>query len=315
VRQHGERTADKEQILRDLLWLRHQLNSIAGTPAVTGAWRLAADVVPVLEPVWGIVGLASAEVEAVGFLREYGRLGAAPIAGVNAAVTQHAALTFGALELTAPSRREVWDAMERPVQALIDSVDVGSEDVGQPGTLRPRYSPRLDAGLLTDWLHEDEVVPVLRRILRAWCEIARHATGDRRDVAELLLAAAQLARGAALDGDRTPYGGSSTAGLAFRRLNPAWTVPWRRCSPTAGGVLPLTETSTPPRTRSQTCASGPAACARRPSTSTGCTGRYGRRNCADHRSRCYRIRSSLSATLARQLTSWPAPTTTTQRPL
>jgi DNA-binding CsgD family transcriptional regulator len=201
VGQPRVRTADKEQILRDLLWLRHQLDSIAGTPAVTGAWRLAADVTPVLEPIWSIVGLASAEVEAVGFLREYGKPGAAQAAGVNAAVAQHAALTFGALDLTAPSRREVWDAMERPAQALINSVDLGSEDIGQPGTLWPRYGARLSAGFLTDWSREDEVVPALRRILRAWCEIARHATSDRRDVAELLLAAAQLARGAALDGD------------------------------------------------------------------------------------------------------------------
>jgi hypothetical protein len=201
VGQHRERTGEKEQTLRDLLWLRHQLDSIAGTPAVTGAWRLAADVMPVLEPVWSIVGLASAEVEAVGFLREYGKPGAAPAAAVNAAVTRHAVLTFGALDLTAPSRREVWDAMERPAQALINSVDIGSEDIGQPGTLRPRYGPRLPAGFFTDWLREDEVVPALRRILRAWCEIDRHATGDRRDVAELLLAAAQLTRGAALDGD------------------------------------------------------------------------------------------------------------------
>jgi DNA-binding CsgD family transcriptional regulator len=201
VGQHHERTADKEQILRELFWLRHQLDSIAGTPAVTGAWRLAAEVMPVLEPVWSIVGIASAEVEAVGFLREYGKPAAAQAAGANAVVTQHAVLTFGALDLTAPSRREVWDAMERPAQALINSVDLGSGDIGQPGTLRPRYSPRLPAGFLTDWPREDEVVPALRRILRTWCEIARHATGDRRDVAELLLAAAQLARGAALDGD------------------------------------------------------------------------------------------------------------------
>lgn len=199
--QHRERTANKEQILGDLFWLRHQLDSISGTPAVTGAWRLAVEVMPVLEPVWSIVGMASAEVEAVGFLREYGKPGAAPTAGVNVAVTQHAVLTFGALELTAPSRREVWDAMERPAQALINSVDVSTEDIGQPGTLRPRYGPRLSAGFLTDWPREDKVVPALRRVLRAWCEIARHATGDRRDVAELLLAAAQLARGAALDGD------------------------------------------------------------------------------------------------------------------
>ena len=199
--QHREQTADKEQFLRDLLWLRHQLDSIAGTPAVTGAWRLAADVMPVLEPVWDIVGFTSTQVEAVGFLREYGKLSVTPEAGVNVAVAHHAVSIFGALELTAPSRREVWDALERPAQALINSVDIGSDELGQPGSLQARFSPQLSAGLLTDWLREDKVVPALRRILRAWCEVARHATGDRRDVAELLLAAAQLARGAALDGD------------------------------------------------------------------------------------------------------------------
>jgi DNA-binding CsgD family transcriptional regulator len=200
VRQHRERAADDEHILRDLLWLRHQLDSIACTPTVAGTWRLVADVLPVLEPVWGIVGTASADVETVGFLRRYGK-SEGTSAGANAAIAGHAVLTFGALDLTEPSRREVWQALERPAQALINSVDASREDIGPPGTLRAQFSPQLPAGLLADWRREDEVVPILRRILQRWCEIARHATGDKRDAAELLLAAAQLARGAALDGD------------------------------------------------------------------------------------------------------------------
>lgn len=199
--QQRKPTSDGEKMIHDLLGLRQQLAAIAGTPAVTGSWRLAEDVMPVLEPLWDIVGMAAADIEAVGFLRHYGRLGVSPGAGVNATVTEHAALAFGALDLTAPSRREVWEALSRPAQALINSVDISVEEIGQPGSLRARFGPQLSAGLLTEWLREEEVVPALRRVLRAWCEIARHATGDRRDVAELLLAAAQLARGAALDGD------------------------------------------------------------------------------------------------------------------
>ena len=60
--------------------------------------------------------------------------------------------------------------------------------------------PALPARLLTGQ-DDTDIVPALRGVLRRWCDLARHADGERRDTARLTLAAAMLARGAVLDGD------------------------------------------------------------------------------------------------------------------
>ena len=60
--------------------------------------------------------------------------------------------------------------------------------------------PSLPARLLAS---QDDagIVPALRTVLRHWCDLAWHASGEQRETARLTLAAAMLARGAVLDGD------------------------------------------------------------------------------------------------------------------
>jgi len=60
--------------------------------------------------------------------------------------------------------------------------------------------PSLPAKLLVS---QDDmgIVPALRGVLRRWCDLARHTSGEQRETARLTLAAAMLARGAVLEGD------------------------------------------------------------------------------------------------------------------
>ncbi|MFI6294921.1 hypothetical protein ACIBEJ_25250 [Nonomuraea sp. NPDC050790] len=188
-----------EEIAR-LLWLRQQLDDLAGTPAVNGAQRLLADVAPVLEPVWSISGGVDESAEAVGFLR---RIRGPAETGHNLEVLREVTKAFGAIDLLAPTRRQIWEALARPAQALIASVGdaQGPQETSQYGALLVAPRPRLPSELLSHWSSDSEIVPVLRQVLRDWCDIARHASGERREVAQLTLAAALLTRGAALDGD------------------------------------------------------------------------------------------------------------------
>ncbi|TYK46193.1 hypothetical protein [Actinomadura decatromicini] len=184
----------------DTQWLHHQLDRIANTAIVGRARRLLGDVAPVLEPAWSIAGQARGSIETVGFLRRLGENQTGH--NINADTIQDAAALFGTLNLTAPDRRKIWLAFAEPAQALVASIINQEEpDSTAPGMLIPAPRPRLPDGLLNDWDHEAEIVPILRRVLRAWCDIALHANGARSEVAQLTLAAALLARGAALDGD------------------------------------------------------------------------------------------------------------------
>jgi DNA-binding CsgD family transcriptional regulator len=207
------RSHDPNAVISDVLWLRCQLDQIASNPAVGGAKQLLADVAPVLEPVWGIVGPLGGTAGMVGHLRRFGDQDVSDLALVhdaNASVEYRAALAFQRLDLAAPSRRQIWEALARPATALLASVDVSTgcadhQDLAPPldglGSLQVNPRPLLPGELLTAWDDEAQVVPALRRVLRAWCDIARNATGERREVAQLTLAAALLTRGAALDGD------------------------------------------------------------------------------------------------------------------
>jgi len=196
--------------LGELVWLQQQLAAVASSRVVTGAHRLTAEVAPVLEPVWSILARAETTIGGVGFLRRFGLEDArAEAAEINAAVAKQAVETYQSLELIAPSTREVWSALARPARALVESVRTAGQPAAaatlrsEPGaaTLDPTLRAALPRELLGGWERESAVVPAMRRLLRRWCELARHATGERREVARLTLAAGLLARGAVLDGD------------------------------------------------------------------------------------------------------------------
>jgi DNA-binding CsgD family transcriptional regulator len=211
----GRTSAEQEpkpgELLADLLWLREQLEALASTPVVMGAHRLAAEVAPVLEPVWSILVEDAGRPTGVGFLR---RLPASvpeeeEATRANANVTIQAVRRFRSLDLAGPSMREVWIALSRPAHTLVRSVQsplrssrhVRDDDQAtRRATIAPTVRPILP-GLLGSWDDDDKVVPALRSVLRRWCDLARFATGERREAARLTLAAALLARGAVLDGD------------------------------------------------------------------------------------------------------------------
>jgi RNA polymerase sigma factor (sigma-70 family) len=190
-----------DRLLVELLALREQLMVAAMSPGVDAARRLTAEVMPVLEPVWGVL---VDEDNGVGFLR---RLETDDEHALNAEVRGQVVRTYRSLDLAGPDMRAVWRALSRPSTALVDSVrnpprprhKVGDGPVR--ATLGASVRPALPGPLLGGWRDDTEVVPALRRVLRMWCEMTRNTTGERREVARLTLAAAMLARGAVLDGD------------------------------------------------------------------------------------------------------------------
>jgi len=195
-------------VLEELLRLREQLEVLAASPVVTGAHRLTADVAPVLEPVWTILAEHDALVDGVGFLRQLGMGSVSREASrTNSAVATQAVQRYSSLELTTPSMREVWKALARPAHTLLESVrGVAESDAGaecrlpRAGMIMPTVRPMLP-GLLVS-TRDTKVVPALRQVLRRWCDLARRGTDERREVARLTLAAALLARGAALGDDK-----------------------------------------------------------------------------------------------------------------
>lgn len=199
---------DELELLEELLWLREQLEALAASPVVTGAHRLTADVAPVLEPVWSIITDNDAAIDGVGFLRQFG-IGCATreATRTNVAVATRAVQRYGSLELTAPSMREVWNALARPAHTPLESVRSSTEVDASTGclkpgagTIAPTVRPMLP-GLLAS-SRDTTIIPALRQVLRRWCDLARQAAGERREVAWLTLAAALLAQGAALGDDK-----------------------------------------------------------------------------------------------------------------
>jgi DNA-directed RNA polymerase specialized sigma24 family protein len=190
-----------DRLLVELMVLREQLMVAARSPGVLVARRLTAEVMPVLEPVWSVL---VDEGEGVGFLR---RLDTDDEHTLNTDVKCQIVRTYRSLDLTGPDMRTVWRVLSRPSTALVDSVRnpprprriVGDGPVR--ATLGASVRPALPDSLLGKWRDDIKVVPALRRVLRMWCEMARHSIGERREVARLTLAAAMLARGAVLDGD------------------------------------------------------------------------------------------------------------------
>ncbi|WP_143232593.1 sigma factor-like helix-turn-helix DNA-binding protein [Actinoplanes regularis] len=152
-----------------------------------------------LEPVWTILS-AQGSGEGVGFLRRFGPTeGSELVSELNDHVLQEATHAYGALDLTAPSTAGIWRSISQPSVALLESVRAPGSAVDTDTlevTVRPFLPDRLLAGQ-----DDTTIVPALRAVLRRWCELARYASGERKETARLTLAAAMLARGAVLDGD------------------------------------------------------------------------------------------------------------------
>ena len=187
----------------ELVALREQLQKMASEPAVLAAYRLTDCVKEVLEPVWSVIAGADPS-GGVGYLRSLGVPAIAPArVAANDAVARTAIDRYAALDLTAPSMRDLWSTLARPSTALVESIRSAPRDNGhdRPDSLGTTVRPVLPSLLLTTWHNENQVVPAVRRMLCLWCDVARNSTGDRREVARLTLAAALLARGAVLDGD------------------------------------------------------------------------------------------------------------------
>ncbi|GIM93844.1 hypothetical protein [Paractinoplanes toevensis] len=148
---------------------------------------------------WSILEAGDAG-QGVGHLR---RLGAASahddIEKLNDEVLAEAADAYGRLNLVAPPAGAVWRALSRPSVALVRSVGAQSRDA-TAATLEPTVRPAMPMRLLAGQ-NDVSIVPALRAVLRRWCDLVRHTTGEQREVARLTLAAAMLARGAVLDGD------------------------------------------------------------------------------------------------------------------
>ncbi|BBH68578.1 hypothetical protein ACTI_52630 [Actinoplanes sp. OR16] len=187
----------------ELMSLREQLRALASEPAVQAAYRLTDGVKEVLEPVWTVIA-GDEPTGGIGYLRSLGVADAAPArAASNDAVAKAAIDRYAALDLTAPSMGDLWSTLARPSTALVESIRSTRRDrgEGERDSLGTTVRPILPSLLLGTWHEENQVVPAVRRMLCLWCEIARHSTGERREVARLTLAAALLARGAVLDGD------------------------------------------------------------------------------------------------------------------
>ncbi|HKS45804.1 MAG TPA: hypothetical protein VJT49_11980 [Amycolatopsis sp.] len=193
-------------LVDDLLSLRQQIAVVASSPVIATARQLTAEVSAVLEPVWSV--LASRDnTTGIGFLRRLGS-SATEVQALNDAVAHRAVRIYQELDLAAPAMQDVWRCLAKPADALVASVRSSPRrQAAAPGgertacTLGATVRPVLPVVLFDNWTDDTLVVPALRRVLRHWCDLARNATGEKREVARLTLAAALLARGAVLDGD------------------------------------------------------------------------------------------------------------------
>lgn len=211
--QHASRPdgSGSAELVTEMLNLRRPLDQIASLPAVAQAHRLTAQVALVLEPVWSVVNTSGAAgTSGIGYLRRYGSPDPnQEAAAINAAVAKRAVRAYGSLDLVAPATRDVWQALARPAEALWCSVQGKNRQFSQGGTtsggtvtsVTPTVRPALPTALLGPWGCDNDVVPLLRRLLKRWCELARRSSGEQGEAARLTLAAAMLTRGAVLDGD------------------------------------------------------------------------------------------------------------------
>lgn len=204
-RRRASDEADARSALEELLTLRRQLETVAGSPGVRAAHRLTSEVAEVLEPVWTVLAAADAS-GGVGYLRSLCASSPDQVrAALNEGVARTAIAKFGSINLVEPAVRDVWRSLARPSTALLESVRSDkpkcSDTADSIDRLEVTVRPHLPSLLLGGWTNDAQVVPMLRRVLCQWCDLARHASGERREVARLTLAAAMLARGAVLDGD------------------------------------------------------------------------------------------------------------------
>ncbi|MFD0412245.1 hypothetical protein [Streptomyces sp. NPDC127108] len=193
----------EQDTLAQLLLLRRHLRELEASPVITGAHKVARNLGPVLEPVWGL--LAGCD-DGVGYLRQYGTGRTAPAAErANAAVAAKAVRAYRKLRLVGPERHQVWAALANPADALLRTASsplpLPTEQEGITTTLHIGVRPALPAVLHLDWDDDRDVVPALRAVLRRWCDLAHRAGGTTGELSRITLASALLARGAALDGD------------------------------------------------------------------------------------------------------------------
>lgn len=113
------------------------------------------------------------------------------------------------LKLVGPDRHQIWAALANPAETLLTAAAIPSP-ISAPGTrtavLTAVVRPSLPAALHRDDTAEHQLVPALRAVLRRWCDLAHRSGGTTGDHARIMLAAAHLARGAALDGDTDTVG-------------------------------------------------------------------------------------------------------------
>ncbi|MZF84226.1 sigma factor-like helix-turn-helix DNA-binding protein [Streptomyces sp. SID5643] len=193
----------ERDLIAELILVRQHLQRLESGPVITGAHKVARNLGPVLEPVWGLLADSS---DGVGYLRQYGAGQAAPAAKkANIAVTTKAVRAYKKLNLVGPERHQVWAALSNPAEALLRTVRAPlpspAESDGTTVGLHLSIRPALPAVLHLDWDDDRDVVPALRAVLRRWCDLAYRAGGTTGELARVTLASALLARGAALDGD------------------------------------------------------------------------------------------------------------------
>ncbi|MEV7602949.1 hypothetical protein AB0O91_36845 [Kitasatospora sp. NPDC089797] len=191
------------EALAELLAVREQLARLETSPLVTGAHRLARNFGPVLEPVWSLLATPD---DGVGHLRQYGTGTTAPAARrANTAVAAKALRAYKKLKLVGPDRHQIWAALANPADTILAAVPVpaptAETDHSPTTTLTAAVRPALPAALHLDHAPDTQLVPALRAVLRRWCDLAHRSGGTGGDHARIMLAAALLARGAALDGD------------------------------------------------------------------------------------------------------------------
>ncbi|MFG3722276.1 LuxR C-terminal-related transcriptional regulator [Streptomyces massasporeus] len=198
----AESSAERD-LIAELILIRQHLQRLESDPVITGAHKVARNLGPVLEPVWGLLADSS---DGVGYLRQYGAGQAAPAAKkANITVTTKAVRAYKKLNLVGPERHQVWAALSNPTEALLRTVSSPlpspAEREGTTVGLHLSIRPALPAVLHLDWHDDRDVVPALRAVLRRWCDLAYRAGGATGELARVTLASALLARGAALDGD------------------------------------------------------------------------------------------------------------------
>ncbi|WP_327075562.1 hypothetical protein OG196_43310 (plasmid) [Kitasatospora purpeofusca] len=202
----SQTTAEDVELLAELLVVRHRLQELQRHPAITGSNHLARSFGPLLEPVWDLIAHRE-EADGVGSLLQYGA--AAPTEEArraNTAVAAKAAQTYRKLKLTGPDRHQVWAVMSNPTTTILANTLTPATLAAVPSSgavagLHVAVRPLLPTILRQEWDNDTDVVPALRRLLRRWCDLARTSNSTVGNVARLTLAAALLARGAALDGD------------------------------------------------------------------------------------------------------------------